>query len=194
MTTASSAALPSALGDLKVALDRHLLACSTRSGEQDQDVQAAYEALRLAAERYDDVLFEVYDEVTPWEFAEAPTGRVLEVATEVDRVAVLVRRDYDLVDVDVLLAAGREAGAELVPDDEPVDSDDTGWALSRLLETYGPDGLRARAEAAGLDPRGGTLWLVNVPDADTDSSLDDDPFLVADEDELLYRVDESPAG
>ncbi len=192
MTTASPAALQSALGDLKAALDRHLLACANRSGEQDEDVQAAYEALRVAAERYDDVLFEVYDEVTPWEFPEAPTGRVVEVAAEVDSVAVLVRRDYDLVDVDVLVGAASEAAAELVPDGEPVDSDDAGWALSRLLESYGPDGLQLRARAVGLEPRGGTLWLVNVPDAA--SSLDDDPFLVADEEQLLYRVDESPTG
>lgn len=191
MNTASPAALRSALGDLKVALDHHLLACSNRSGEQDEDVQAAYEALRVAAERYDDVLFEVYDEVTPWEFPDAPTGRVVEVAAEADSVAVLVRRDYDLVDVDVLVGAGSEAAGELVPDGEPVDSDDAGWALSRLLEAYGPDGLQLRARAVGLEPRGGTLWLVNVPDAA--SSLDD-PFLVADEEELLYRVDESPTG
>ena len=50
---------------LKSAIDRHLEACIDKGGEEDPAVQAAYDALREAAESYDDVLFDSFEEVTP---------------------------------------------------------------------------------------------------------------------------------
>ncbi len=58
---------------LITAIDHHLAACERRTGESDPAVLAAYDALRQAAERYDDVLFDTYDEVTPFEFTDLST-------------------------------------------------------------------------------------------------------------------------
>jgi hypothetical protein len=55
-----------ALDDLTDALEAHLVACTRSTGEADPAVQAAYTALREAASRYDDLLFTLLDEVTPW--------------------------------------------------------------------------------------------------------------------------------
>jgi hypothetical protein len=55
---------------LKRAVDSHLAAVEARSGESDPVVQDAYTALPDRAQRYDDLLFEVHDEVTPFVFSE----------------------------------------------------------------------------------------------------------------------------
>ncbi|MGH8826242.1 MAG: hypothetical protein ACRDVZ_01330, partial [Jiangellaceae bacterium] len=62
-------------------------------------------------------------------------------------------------------------------------------ALYQLLHAYGVDGLDQRAESAGLAPRGGTVWVQALDEADAET-LVDDPFGVADEDMLVYRLDE----
>jgi hypothetical protein len=55
-----------AVAGLKSALDAHLAAVESRAGENDPHVQAAYDALALAGEIYDDALFSAYEEVTPF--------------------------------------------------------------------------------------------------------------------------------
>src|SRR5215475_3094507 len=55
---------------LKAAIDAHLAAVEARGGEADPVVQEAYTVLHDAAAAYDDVLFEVYDEVTPFVLAD----------------------------------------------------------------------------------------------------------------------------
>lgn len=179
---------------LKAAIDAHLAACEQRSAEVDFDVQRTYGVLRTAAERYDDLLFTVYEEVTPWEFAEGPETETEyeDVFAEPERMALLLRRDYLLIDSDALLAAGRAAYSELYPNEpaEAAESDVShpGRAVYQLLHAYGIDGLDARAGEAGLFPEGGTVWVQGLhPD---DETLEDDPFGVADEDLLIYRLDE----
>lgn len=181
-----------AADQLKSAIDRHLAACEARSGESDPGVQEAYDGLRAAAERYDDALFEDYDEVTPFEFADAPDGPTVEVAEETpETLTLLMRRDYEVVDAEALLAVVEEVpsvgtgygalGNAVDEDDEPV-----GPAVFALLQVFGVDGFTARAGEFGLEPTGGTLWLVD----EVGGSLDDDPFGGIDEDNLRYRVDE----
>jgi hypothetical protein len=55
-----------AVAGLKAALDAHLAAVEARAGENDPNVQAAYDALASAGEAYDDALFSAYEEVTPF--------------------------------------------------------------------------------------------------------------------------------
>ena len=55
-----------AVTGLKSALDAHLAAVEARAGENDPNVQAAYDALASAGEAYDDALFSAYEEVTPF--------------------------------------------------------------------------------------------------------------------------------
>ena len=56
-----------ALSALVTALERHLEAAASRSGENDPSVVAAYQDLADAFETYDDALLDAYGEVTPLE-------------------------------------------------------------------------------------------------------------------------------
>lgn len=187
--------LHAALDELTDALEAHLAAVLRRAGEADPAVQAAYTVLRDAAARYDDLLFELTDEVTPWEFPEGPHLQVEyeDPTSAPDFVGLLVRRDYALADPAGLLLAGREAYAELYPDDPDeaakADVSHPGRALYQLLHAYGVDGLDRRAEEAGLAPRGGTVWVQAMDAGDADT-LVADPFGVADDEMLIYRLDE----
>ncbi len=196
MTTSpqDQARLNDALDDLTDALEAHLAACIDSTGEADVAVQGAYSALREAASRYDDILFTLLDEVTPWEFAEGPqVDEGEEIDERLATIALLLRRDYTIADDDVLLAAARQAYAELYPDDTDEaavsDVNSVARALYQLFHAYGVDGLDQRAELAGLVPRGGTVWMQEIDD-DAASSLIEDPFGVADEHAVVYRLDE----
>jgi DNA-directed RNA polymerase specialized sigma24 family protein len=189
------ARLNDALDHLTDALQAHLAACLESTGEADAVVQEAYTALRDAASSYDDLLFTLLDEVTPWEFAEAPPMAAEDEPRDgrLETIALLLRRDYTVADEGALLTAARQAYVELNPDDaesavvEAVDH--AGRALYQLLLAYGVDGLDQRAELAGLVRHGGTLWM-QVIDEDDVATLADDPFGVADERVLVYRLDE----
>lgn len=174
---------------LKAALDRHLTACESRSGESDPAVQRAYDELREAAEHYDDVLFDTYEEVTPFEVVNTPDAA--DDDEDPARLSLLVRRDYLVSDLDELLATARSAAAEQWPDEageQPAEQVTTaGRAVYELLQAQGVDGLDEIAEDAGLEPAGGTLWVL-AADED-DDTLDTAPFDV-DADRLLYRLDE----
>lgn len=56
-----------ALAAFVTALERHLEAASSRRGEDDPAVVAAYQDLAEAFDRYDDALMEAFGEVTPLE-------------------------------------------------------------------------------------------------------------------------------
>lgn len=187
--------LHAALENLTEALETHLESVLRRVGEADPAVQAAYTRLRNAAERYDDLLFELTDEVTPWEFPEGPPLDVEyeDQAAAPDAVTVMVRRDYGIADPAGLLVAGRQAYAELYPDDPDeaanADVSHPGRALYQMLHAYGVDGLDSRADQAGLAARGGTVWVQAI-DRDDAESIVEDPFGIADEEMLIYRLDE----
>ena len=188
---------------VKAAIDRHLDAVVARSGQAgsggDAAVQEAFDALQAAAETYDDLLFEVYEEVTPFESGAgdaAPEGMGdMDEAPPV--VSVFLRRDYAVSDPDTLLEAGRAAhralGAEggrgdggngLVPGDEPAHH---GAALFELLAVTGIDGFDENAEDAGLEPLCGTVWLLAGSEA---ARPDRNPFDDADPERLIFRVNE----
>lgn len=175
---------------LKSALDRHLTACESRSGESDPAVERSYNELREAAEHYDDVLFDTYEEVTPFEFVDSG-GTAAADDENPARLSLLVRRDYLVDDLDELLAAARSAALETWPDEagEPPAEQITtaGRAVYELLQAQGVDGLDEVAEDAGLEPAGGTLWVL-AADED-DDSMEGTPFDV-DPERLLYRLDE----
>lgn len=188
------ARLQEALDNLSDALEAHLEAAMTRR-DDDVAMQIAYTRLRDTAEAYDDLLFDLTNEVTPWEFPQGPHIDVEyeDKGAEPTHVGVLVRRDYEVADGDALLSAGREAYADLYPDhpEETAVNDvaHPGRALFQMLHAYGVDGLDLRAETAGMVPRGGTVWVQALGDEDV-QTLVDDPFGVADEEMLVYRLDE----
>ncbi len=187
--------MQAALDNLTDALENHMEACLARSGEADVAVQAAYTALRHAAAQYDDLLFELRDEVTPWEFPEGPHVDIEYEDSDAEpaAVGVFVRRDYDISEAGELLRAGREAYGEIYPADPEeaavADVTHAGRALYQLLHAYGVDGLDLRAEGSGLQPRGGTVWVQELAEGDTET-LVNEPFGVIDDDMLIYRLDE----
>lgn len=182
---------------VKDGIDRHLAAVEGRTGEQDPAVQSAFEALQSAAEIYDDLLYEVYDEVTPFEVSGPESGPPELADIEIPPVVSLfLRRDYALADPNALLEAGRGAhraivSAGMAGEDEP-EPDHLGAALYVLFQAAGVDGLDENAEDAGLEPLRGTVWFV-AGDEGTVARMADpsaDPFDDADASRLIYRVDE----
>ena len=77
---------------VKTALDRHLAAVERRSGEDDPAVYEAFNQLAAAAEAYDELLYDRYDEVTPFEIpAESILStRLVAVASSLFRFATVV--------------------------------------------------------------------------------------------------------
>ena len=55
---------------LVAALERHLLVVEHRSGEADPKVAGAFDELRAAFLDYEDALYDVHDEVLPFEVVE----------------------------------------------------------------------------------------------------------------------------
>jgi hypothetical protein len=191
----SDATVRAAAETFKSALDAHLTAVEQRAGENDPDVQETYDRLRDAGLAYDDLLFDTYEEVTPFEAPDPDVDEPGEVAPghgPAARVALLTRHDYAVLDHGVLLDAGREAYRETWPDEgEEVAEQQVshlGAALYELANAYGVDGMDDRAEDAGLEPEGSTTWVLDV--GDVGERWRDVAFTSAGQGRVLYRLDE----
>lgn len=165
---------------LKDAIDRHLAAVERRTGESDPAVFAAYDELRDTAQQYEELLFDAYDEVTPFEFAEPPEPAPPGLLEEPPAISVLIRRDYSVADPETVLEAARESSPQPV--------DDLRVALTFLFDLYEPDDLDECCEDVGLSPEGSTLWVLATP-GDGDDRWREAPFEGADEARMLYRLD-----
>jgi len=88
----------SAADSLKRAIDDHLAAVAAARGEDDERVLAAYQALAEAADAYDEVLYETYDEVTPFELPDLTADDSGLSVVDPEAVSVLIRRDYLVAD------------------------------------------------------------------------------------------------
>lgn len=69
----TAAEVRAAADAVKAALDHHLEAVERRSGDDDPAVYDAFNALAAAAEVYDELLYDRYDEVTPSRFPASTT-------------------------------------------------------------------------------------------------------------------------
>jgi hypothetical protein len=173
---------------LREALDRHLDAVEARRSEHDPDVQRAYRELRAAAADYDLALYREHDEVTPFDLPERAADEDEPREVSLDRLSVVARWDYTVIDPDTLLAAGEQAVGEEVADEA--------IALAALVAAAGHNRVSAGAASVGLRPHGHTTWILATDDADPD---DDDPgwmddaFGGADAEAALCRL-ESPPG
>lgn len=174
---------------LKAAIDAHLVACEGKQHEEDPAIQRAYDELRDAAEAYDDALFDAFGEVTPFEFSTAPLFEPVEVAEEgvPSRVAIAQRRDFAIRSGKDLVEAGRAILREEDEDDESLKAAD---ALALYVEAHGLEETTAAAEKIGLQPIGGTTWLLER-DVD-DNTLGAAPFADLDVGRLLYRFEDEP--
>lgn len=179
---------------LKAAIDTHLAAVEKRSGENDPTVHSTYDELRRAGLAYDDILFDTYEEVTPFEVAEPPLDVTAEVAEDggPHRLALMSRFDFTISDAESVVEAGRAAFRQAGPEDADVTADEqvshVGSALYELANAFGLEGLEERAEDVGLLPEGSTTWVLDVraPDA----RWRDAAFAAAEFGRVLYRLDE----
>ena len=213
----TEAQIDSAL-DAVVSAARHHRAV-LRAGAPEERIWRAYVALNNATVRYDDLISEAYDEVTPWdcEYLEADgeaepdggpgaPGVPARIATAggvpVDDGAVMVsvrhRRDYVIPEPARLLTLATEARRTSWA---AVDSahagravTDVGEAVNELVQAG--DGTVAALDAypEELVPGNGVL-LVNaltrpLTFADTPTTDGPDPLLLGPDDVQLYRMDE----
>ena len=96
---------------VKTALDRHLAAVERRTGEDDPAVYEAFNELAAAAETYDELLYDRYDEVTPFEIPGADDSLPYTGPEEPNAVSVLIRRDYAVAEPQRLLAQAQRVEA-----------------------------------------------------------------------------------
>jgi hypothetical protein len=167
---------------VKAALDRHLQVIENRSGDDDPAVYAAFEALASAAEAYDELLYDAYDEVTPFE---VPSGDTLPEYTgpaDPDAISVLVRRDYTIVDPERLMGQAERVA------DEASSGAGLGAAVGVLFGEYEPDEIAGRHKEFGLEEGDSTLWVTAAPPTEPGEWLAA-PFEHVDPQLLVCRFD-----
>jgi hypothetical protein len=181
-TPATAAEVREAAEALKSAIDAHLRAVESRVDELDPQVLEAFETLAKAAEVYDELLYAVHDEVTPFEVM-ADSPQEYDGPEEVEALSVFIRRDYLVADPDALTAAARTAAEGVDPETVTVRS-----ALLDIFDAYDADEIAYRAEELGLSPADSTMWVV-AADPEEVVGWHDDPFSDVDSELVLYRDD-----
>ncbi|MFJ6700434.1 hypothetical protein ACIQM4_30915 [Streptomyces sp. NPDC091272] len=182
---------------VKAALDRHLEAVERRSGDDDPAVYDAFNELAAAAEDYDELLYERYDEVTPFEIP-SPEDAVPAHQGPVDALSVLIRRDYSVAQPQRLLAQAQRL-ADLDPDAGPhglpvaagVVGSSVQAALGMLFGEYEPDEVASRHKEFGLEEGDSTLWVAAVEELPEPGEWLNSPFENADQQTVVCRFDVS---
>lgn len=187
----------SAALDRVVAVARAHLRAVTDAGEaapEDPAVARAHEELAVASLEYDELLYDVTGEVTPWEVADEPPAAVSPGEGEDRPEAVLSvrqRRDYAVPSVAVLVSAA-ELARRKGGHGEPVA--DVGEAVLELLRSG--DGALGSLEVPELEPLRGVVTVSEViGDAeplDLGEVGDDAVFALGPGERVLVRVDEEP--
>ncbi|MFJ4847968.1 MULTISPECIES: hypothetical protein [unclassified Streptomyces] len=170
---------------VKAALDRHLAAVEHRTGEDDPAVYQAFEALASAAEAYDELLYDTYDEVTPFEVPLGDTLPEYDGPEEPEAISVLIRRDYTVGDPERLVQQ-----AERVADAGLEAGTDVAAAIGALFGEYEPDEIAERHKEFGLEEGDSTVWVTAVEAAEPGEWLAT-PFEQADPRHLICRFDVS---
>jgi hypothetical protein len=178
---------------VKTALDRHLAAVERRSGEDDPAVYEAFNQLAAAAEVYDELLYDRYDEVTPFEIP--GTEEALPPYTgpeEPNAVSVLIRRDYAVVEPQRLLAHAERIEAADYDDGSDTDASGTvHGALGILFGEFEPDEIASRHKEFGLEEGDSTLWVTAADEPADPGEWLDAPFEQADPQRIVCRFDVS---
>jgi hypothetical protein len=208
MTT--DAEIDSAFDAVIVAARAHLALLRAGDRATEQQVARAYVALNNATVRYDDLLSEAYDEVTPWdvEYLEPEEGAdtdVPEPAPEeaaaaesgASTICVRQRRDFQVPDIAALLTLGSEQRQRNWSAHDPqyarTPVSNLGDAVYELV--LAGDGSLASLDAyPELVPGNGVLMVNTVASpltfGDPEQSEEDEPFRLRPGDVLLYRLDE----
>ena len=180
---------------VKAALDRHLAAVERRSGEDDPAVYEAFNELAAAAEEYDELLYDRYDEVTPFEIPGTEDALPYTGPEEPSALSVLIRRDYTVVEPQRLLAqaqrveAVEESGAAAAGFDAA--SGTVHGALGVLFGEFEPDEIASRHKEFGLEEGDSTLWVTAADEPAEPGEWLEAPFEQADPHQVMCRFDVS---
>ena len=170
---------------VKAAIDRHLAAIENRSGDDDPAVYAAFDALAGAAEAYDELLYDTYDEVTPFEVPAPDTLPAYAGPENPEAISVLIRRDYTVAEPQRLVAQARRVADGDLDDDACV-----GSAVSALFGEYEPDEIASRPAEFGLEEGDSTIWVTAGETTEAGEWLSA-PFDAADPELVICRFDVS---
>ncbi|MGW7206920.1 hypothetical protein [Streptomyces sp. NPDC054837] len=176
---------------VKTALDRHLAAVERRSGEDDPAVYEAFNELAAAAETYDELLYDRYDEVTPFEIP--GTEDALPPYTgpeEPHAVSVLIRRDYAVAEPQRLLAQAQRIEAADYEDGAEAAGTVHG-ALGILFGEFEPDEIASRHKEFGLEEGDSTLWVTAADEQADPGEWLAGPFEQIDAQRVVCRFDVS---
>lgn len=177
---------------VKTALDRHLAAVERRSGEDDPAAYEAFNELAAAAETYDELLYDRYDEVTPFEIPGAEDALPPYTGPEEpNALSVLIRRDYAVAEPHRLLAQAQRV--------EAVDDDGRGaeasatvhGALGILFGEFEPDEIASRHKEFGLEEGDSTLWVTATDEPAEPGEWLETPFDQIDPQRVVCRFDVS---
>ncbi|AYC42495.1 hypothetical protein ACFYZI_28120 [Streptomyces griseorubiginosus] len=175
---------------VKTALDRHLAAVERRSGEDDPAVYEAFNELAAAAEVYDELLYDRYDEVTPFEIPGADDTAPYTGPEEPNALSVLIRRDYSVVEPQRLLAQAQRVEAA----DETLGTEASGTvhgALGVLFGEFEPDEIASRHKEFGLEEGDSTLWVTAADEPADPGEWLETPFDQVDVERVVCRFDVS---
>ena len=181
---------------VKAALDRHLEAVERRAGDDDPIVHDAFHALAVAAEVYDELLYDHYDEVTPFEIPDADDSLPPYTGPgDPHALSVLIRRDDAVVAPPRLLAQAQRL-ADLDPDEPsgvaaPVVGSNVNAALGVLFGEYEPDEIASRHKDFGLEEGDSTLWVSAAEELPDPGEWLGAPFDEADPTQVVCRFDVS---
>ncbi|MFI5686356.1 hypothetical protein [Streptomyces sp. NPDC051636] len=176
---------------VKTALDRHLAAVERRSGEDDPAVYEAFNQLAAAAEAYDELLYDRYDEVTPFEIPTAEDSLPPYAGPEEpNAVSVLIRRDYAVAEPQRLRAHAQRVEAADYEDGGDASGTVHG-ALGILFGEFEPDEIASRHKEFGLEEGDSTLWVTAVEEPPEPGEWLEAPFEGVDPQRVLCRFDVS---
>jgi hypothetical protein len=178
---------------VKTALDRHLAAVERRSGEDDPAVYEAFNELAAAAEEYDELLYDRYDEVTPFETPGVEDALPPYTGPEEpNALSVLIRRDYAVAEPQRLLAQAQRV--EAADYDDGADGEASGTvhgALGILFGEFEPDEIASRHKEFGLEEGDSTLWVTAADDHTDPGEWLEAPFEGVDPQRVICRFDVS---
>ena len=177
---------------VKTALDRHLAAVEGRSGEDDPAVYEAFNQLAAAAEVYDELLYDRYDEVTPFEIP--GTDDSLPPYTgpeEPNAVSVLIRRDYAVAEPQRLLAQAQRVEAAVGDGTGTEASGTIHGALGILFDEFEADEIASRPKEFGLEEGDSTLWVTAADETAEPGAWLEAPFEGVDPQRVVCRFDVS---
>ncbi|MFD4263462.1 hypothetical protein ACFWR9_39120 [Streptomyces sp. NPDC058534] len=177
---------------VKTALDRHLAAVERRSGEDDPAVYDAFNQLAAAAEAYDELLYDRYDEVTPFEIPGTEDSMPPYTGPEEpSALSVLIRRDYSVAEPQRLMAQARRVEAA---DEEGAGAETSGTvhgALGLLFGEFEPDEIASRHKEFGLEEGDSTLWVTAADETADPGEWLEAPFDQVDPQLVVCRFDVS---